>query len=182
MHIRFLNCLMLVKNTNLTVGLYLNRRSLRLLQNFTFYRETIYCWCKLGNKIHSSSTMTFSEKGTYFFILSIWLIDGSCWTQTSDEGIMRCKQSSSRTHSTVKVLRWMKNHPMGEEGVVKALDSAMQEMEQSVHAICLSTPGGRFHVRWDENGSATALGQLLFFCRVLWSYWFICPSAYIQQS
>ncbi|WP_430230534.1 transposase [Nitrosomonas communis] len=33
--------------------------------------------------------------------------------------------------------------------------------------LCLSTPGGRVHVRWDENGSATAMGQLAFFSEFL---------------
>ena len=56
---------------------------------------------------------------------------------------------------------------MGEEDVVKALGSAMQEMEQSAHELCLSTLDGRFHVRRDENGSATALGQLSFFAEFL---------------
>lgn len=31
----------------------------------------------------------------------------------------------------------------------------------------LNTPGGRFQVRWDEGGSATALGQLEFFAEFL---------------
>jgi len=31
----------------------------------------------------------------------------------------------------------------------------------------LDTPGGRFQVRWDEGGSATALGQLVFFAEFL---------------
>jgi hypothetical protein len=52
---------------------------------------------------------------------------------------------------------------MGEEGFeekgwVKAIGSAVQEMEPAAEEMCLSTPGGRFHVRWDENGSVTALG------------------------
>jgi hypothetical protein len=33
--------------------------------------------------------------------------------------------------------------------------------------MCVATPGGRFHVRWDEGGSATALGQLAFFAEFL---------------
>lgn len=31
----------------------------------------------------------------------------------------------------------------------------------------MSTPGGQFHVHLDENGSATALGQLVSFARFL---------------
>ncbi|SDZ09621.1 transposase [Nitrosomonas sp. Nm33] len=54
-----------------------------------------------------------------------------------------------------------------EKGVVKAVDSALQKMGQAAQELCLSTPGGRFHVRWDENGSATAMGQLAFFAEFL---------------
>ncbi|SDZ22125.1 hypothetical protein [Nitrosomonas sp. Nm58] len=61
---------------------------------------------------------------------------------------------------------------MGEEDfdekeVVKVVDSAVQEMAPAAEEMCLLTPGGRFHVRWDENGSATALGQLAFFAEFL---------------
>jgi hypothetical protein len=34
-------------------------------------------------------------------------------------------------------------------------------------ALSLSTPGGRFQVRWDEGGSTTALGQLAFFAEFI---------------
>ncbi len=54
-----------------------------------------------------------------------------------------------------------------EKAVVKAVDNAVQEMKQSAEEMCLSTPGGRFHVRRDENGSATAMGQLAFFAEFL---------------
>ena len=54
-----------------------------------------------------------------------------------------------------------------EKAVAKAVGNAVQEMEQSAEELCLSTPGGRFHVRWDENGSATAMGQLAFFAEFL---------------
>ncbi|UVS61483.1 MULTISPECIES: transposase [Nitrosomonas] len=54
-----------------------------------------------------------------------------------------------------------------EKGAAKAVSNAVQEMEQSAEEMCLSTPGGRFHVRWDENGSATAMGQLAFFSEFL---------------
>jgi len=33
--------------------------------------------------------------------------------------------------------------------------------------MTVSTPGGRLQVRWDEGGSATALGQLPFFAEYL---------------
>ena len=45
-------------------------------------------------------------------------------------------------------------------GIVKAVASALHEVSQATVAMRLTTPGGRFHVRWDEGGSATALGQL----------------------
>ena len=52
----------------------------------------------------------------------------------------------------------------------------------------LSTPGGRFQVRWDEGGSATALGQLAFFAEFLevtglFERWTAsCPMAYTSPN
>ena len=43
------------------------------------------------------------------------------------------------------------------DGAVQALDDSMR----------VQTPGGVFAVRWDERGSATALGQLAFFAQYL---------------
>ena len=34
-------------------------------------------------------------------------------------------------------------------------------------AMSVNTPGGKFTVRWDARGSATALGQLAFFAEYL---------------
>ena len=31
----------------------------------------------------------------------------------------------------------------------------------------VSTPGGVFHIRWDDRGGATAMGAVALFCRVL---------------
>ena len=53
------------------------------------------------------------------------------------------------------------------KALVKAVDGALQEVEQAAVEIRVATPGGRFHVRWDEGGSATALGQLPFFAEFL---------------
>ena len=53
------------------------------------------------------------------------------------------------------------------KGIVKAVDSALQEVSQATVEMRLTTPGGRFHVRWDEGGSASALGQLAFFAEFL---------------
>jgi hypothetical protein len=75
-----------------------------------------------------------------------------------------------------------------EKEVVKAVDSAVQEMERAAQELCLSTPGGRFHVRWDKNGSATALGQLVFFAEFLevtglFSRWVEgCPLIYTSPN
>jgi CRISPR/Cas system-associated protein Cas7 (RAMP superfamily) len=41
--------------------------------------------------------------------------------------------------------------------MVKAVGEAVQANVATEHRI--TTAGGRFHVRWDENGSASALGQ-----------------------
>ena len=54
-----------------------------------------------------------------------------------------------------------------QKALVKAVDSALQEVEQAAADLRVATPGGRFHVRWDEGGSATALGQLAFFAEFL---------------
>jgi hypothetical protein len=58
-----------------------------------------------------------------------------------------------------------------QETVVKAVDSALQAQAQVQERLAedlrLSTAGERFQVRWDENGSATALGQLSFFAEFL---------------
>ncbi|TPW11816.1 MAG: transposase IS4 family protein [Halothiobacillaceae bacterium] len=69
--------------------------------------------------------------------------------------------------------------------LVKAVDSALQEAAAE-HRV--STPGGRFHVRWDEGGSATALGQLAFFAEFLevsglFARWVKgCPMAYTSPN
>ena len=55
---------------------------------------------------------------------------------------------------------------------VKAVAAACQEtidtvVEASQEAMRVQTPGGVFSVRWDDRGSATALGQLAFFAEYL---------------
>jgi hypothetical protein len=61
-------------------------------------------------------------------------------------------------------------------------------MAPAAEEMSLSTPGGRFHVRWDENGSATALGQLAFFAEFLevsglFSRWVEgCPLPYTSPN
>ncbi|AEJ02462.1 transposase IS4 family protein [Nitrosomonas sp. Is79A3] len=51
--------------------------------------------------------------------------------------------------------------------LVEAINTTLQETEQTTAEQSVATPGGRFHVRWDEGGSATALGQLPFFAEFL---------------
>lgn len=55
---------------------------------------------------------------------------------------------------------------------MKAVAAACQEaidavVQASDEAMRVQTPGGVFSVRWDERGSATALGQLAFFAEYL---------------
>lgn len=57
---------------------------------------------------------------------------------------------------------------MGEEkftqtALVKAVQGAVAVASQPSGDLRVSTPGGVFQVRWDENASASALGQLAFF-------------------
>ena len=57
---------------------------------------------------------------------------------------------------------------MGEEKftqttLVKAVQGAVAEASQPSGDLRVVTPGGVFQVRWDENASASALGQLAFF-------------------
>lgn len=61
----------------------------------------------------------------------------------------------------------MGEYEFEQKAVVKAVDSALQAQERIAEELRLLTPGGRFQVRWDENGSATALGQLTFFAEFL---------------
>ena len=57
---------------------------------------------------------------------------------------------------------------MGEEkfaqtALVKAVQGAIAAQPQQSGDLRVDTPGGVFQVRWDENASASALGQLAFF-------------------
>lgn len=51
------------------------------------------------------------------------------------------------------------------KAVVTAVQGAIPA--RADEALRVDTPGGRFQVRWDEGGSATALGQLAFFAEFL---------------
>ena len=53
-------------------------------------------------------------------------------------------------------------------GVAAACREAVETTVGAVDdAMWVQTPGGVFSVRWDERGSATALGQLAFFAEYL---------------
>lgn len=52
-----------------------------------------------------------------------------------------------------------------QKSLAKAVSNALSE--QASEAQRVVTPGGKFQVRWDEGGSATALGQLAFFAEFL---------------
>jgi hypothetical protein len=51
--------------------------------------------------------------------------------------------------------------------LVKDLEQALECWDQEGGGSQMETAGGRIHVRWDEKGSATALGQLGFFVEFL---------------
>ena len=60
---------------------------------------------------------------------------------------------------------------MGEEkfersALVKVVGGALAEQSHQATELRVTTPGGRFQVRWDENGSASAMGQLAFFAEL----------------
>jgi hypothetical protein len=67
----------------------------------------------------------------------------------------------------------------------EALDTVVEPVEP---AMRVQTPGGVFSVRWDERGSATALGQLAFFAEYLeatglFEAWLkSCPLSYTSPN
>lgn len=75
-----------------------------------------------------------------------------------------------------------------QKAVVIAVQGAVAEQAQEAAELRVATPGGRFHVRWDENGSATPLGQLPFFAEFqevsgLFERWVDnCPMAYTSPN
>jgi len=61
---------------------------------------------------------------------------------------------------------------MGEEifqqtAVAPAVQTTIAMQSNPRGDLRVATPGGVFHVRWDENASASALGQLAFFAEFL---------------
>lgn len=82
---------------------------------------------------------------------------------------------------------------MGEEkfaqtALVKAVQGAIAVAPQQSADLRVATPGGVFQVRWDENASASALGQLAFFGEFLevaqlFERWVkSCPLEYISPN
>lgn len=76
-----------------------------------------------------------------------------------------------------------------QRAIVKAVGGAVEELARdSSAAMVVATPGGRFQVRWDEGGSATALGQMVFFAEFLdvsglFSRWVEkCPMKYTSPN
>lgn len=76
-----------------------------------------------------------------------------------------------------------------QNGMVVAVQSALAEQAViAEHEMRLTTPGGRYQVRWDDNGSATALGQLAFFAEFLevsglFERWVThCPMSYTSPN
>lgn len=73
-------------------------------------------------------------------------------------------------------------------GIVLAVSDAISDMASASGEMRLATPGGRYQVRWDEGGSATALGQLAFFAEFLevsglFERWVTdCPMAYTSPN
>ena len=67
----------------------------------------------------------------------------------------------------------------------EAIDRPLEPVDQAMR-VC--TPGGVFSVRWDEQGSATALGQLAFFAEYLeatglFERWLkSCPLSYTSPN
>ena len=75
------------------------------------------------------------------------------------------------------------------DGITAAVIGAVGEMATSSgREMRLVTPGGRYQVRWDDGGSATAMGQLAFFAEFLevsglFERWVTeCPMAYTSPN
>jgi hypothetical protein len=67
-------------------------------------------------------------------------------------------------------------------------EQALESWGRAEEGSQIETPGGRIHVRWDEKGSATALGQLGFFAEYLeetglFERWMkSCPLSYVSPN
>ncbi len=72
--------------------------------------------------------------------------------------------------------------------LVLAIETGLQDQVAPAQELRVSTPGGRFQVRWDEGGQATALGQLAFFAEFLevsglFGRWVAgCPMSYTSPN
>lgn len=72
--------------------------------------------------------------------------------------------------------------------LVSAIETGLREQVETSQELRVATPGGRFQVRWDEGGQATALGQLAFFAEFLevsglFNRWVDgCPMSYTSAN
>ena len=75
-----------------------------------------------------------------------------------------------------------------ERALVTVVRGAIEEQAEQAAELPVSTPGGRFQVRWGEGGSASALGQLAFFAEFLevsglFEHWVEgCPMDYTSPN
>ncbi len=75
-----------------------------------------------------------------------------------------------------------------ERALVTVVRGAIEEQAEQAAELRVSTPGGRFQVRWGEGGSASALGQLAFFAEFLevsglFEHWVEgCPMDYTSPN
>jgi len=75
-----------------------------------------------------------------------------------------------------------------QKALVKLVEAALQVQVAEGAELSVATPGGRFQVRWDDNGTASALGQLPFFASFieaggLFERWQAnCPMAYTSPN
>lgn len=75
-----------------------------------------------------------------------------------------------------------------QKGLVATVGGALAQQAEAAAELRVTTPGGRFQVRWDDKGSATALGQLAFFAEFLevsglFERWVAgCPLAYTSPN
>ena len=73
--------------------------------------------------------------------------------------------------------------------LAEAVSTAIEQQQQrGLEELRVTTPGGRFQVRWDEGGQATPLGQLAFFAEFLdfsglFARWVAgCPLGYTSPN
>lgn len=83
----------------------------------------------------------------------------------------------------------MGENEFSQTALAKEVQNAIAPVQpQQSGDLRVATPGGVFHVRWDDNASASALGQLAFFgefldVSVLFERWVkSCPLEYTSPN